>query len=242
MRILEKFKNRALDNFNAEPITIAFLGDSVTQGCFELYITPDGNIETVFDKESAYHRYLDKMLSVLYPTVPVTIVNAGISGDRAPHGLERLERDVLRFQPDLTVVCFCLNDCTAGMDGLDIYKAALKGIFEKLQAAGSDIIFMTPNMMNTYISNEITDGNIRKTAQDCQHLQNTGIMDAYLDEAKSICKAHGIKVCDCNARWKTLADNGVDTTRLLANRTNHPVREMNWLFAISLLETIFDGN
>ncbi len=242
MKILEKFKKRAQDNVNSEPITIAFLGDSVTQGCFELYITPDGNMETVFDKESAYHRDLDKMLSVLYPTVPVTIINAGISGDRAPHGLERLERDVLRFQPDLTVVCFCLNDCTAGIDGLDVYKTALNGIFEKLQSAGSEIIFMTPNMMNTYISNEITDKSIRKAAQDCHYLQTTGIMDAYLDEAKNICKARSIKVCDCNAKWKTLAENGVDTTRLLANRINHPVREMNWLFAVSLLETIFNEN
>ncbi len=242
MRILEKFKKKAQDNFNAEAVTIAFLGDSVTQGCFELYITADGNVETVFDKESAYHRDLDKMLSVLYPTVPVTIINAGISGDRAPHGLERLDRDVLRFQPDLTVVCFCLNDCTAGLDGLEQYETALKGIFERLQEAGSDIIFMTPNMMNTYISNEITEEAIRKAAQDCQYLQNTGIMDAYLSAAKEVCRLHSVRVCDCNAKWKKLADYGVDTTRLLANRINHPIREMNWLFAVSLLETIFDKN
>ncbi len=240
MKILEKFKIKAQDNFNATPVTIAFLGDSVTQGCFELYTTPDGNIETVFDKESAYHRYLDKILSVLYPTVPVSIINAGISGDRAPHGLERLERDVLRFQPDLTVVCFCLNDCTAGIDGLESFRAALAGIFERLRAAGSDIIFMTPNMMNTYISKEITDEAIRQAARDCQYLQNNGIMDAYLDTARKLCKEHGIAVCDCYAKWKKLAQYGADTTRLLANRINHPTREMNWLFATALLETIFD--
>ncbi len=238
MKILEKLNSKALDNMNGDPVTIAFLGDSVTQGCFELYITPDGNMETVFDRESAYHRYLDKMLSTLYPTVPVTIINAGISGDRAPHGLERLDRDVLRFQPDLTVVCFCLNDCTAGPDGLEQYTTALQGIFEKLQAAGSDIIFMTPNMMNTYISNEITDENIRKAAKDCQYLQNTGIMDAYLEAARKVCEALGVKVCDCYKKWKKLAEHGADTTRLLANRINHPTRQMNWLFAASLLETI----
>ncbi len=240
MKILEKFKSKAQDNLNAQPVTIAFLGDSVTQGCFELYITPDGNMETVFDKEHAYHRDLDRMLSVLYPTVPVTVINAGISGDRAPHGLERLERDVLRYRPDLTVVCFCLNDCTGGLEALEDYKSALAGIFEKLRAAGSDIIFMTPNMMNTYISKEITHEPILKAARDCHYLQTTGIMDAYLAAARDLCREWDVRVCDCYARWQKLASNGVDTTRLLANRINHPVRELNWLFAVSLLETIFN--
>ena len=33
---------------------------------------------------------------------------------------------------------------------------------------------------------------------------------------------------------------GVDTTALLSNHINHPTREMHDLFAISLLETIFE--
>ncbi len=242
MKILEKFKSRALDNMNAEPITIAFFGDSVTQGCFELYVKPDGNFETIFDKESAYHRDLDKMLSVIYPSVPVTIINAGISGDNAPHGQERLGRDVLCFQPDLTVVCFGLNDCWSGEDGLEVYSSALKGIFEKLQASGSDIIFMTPNMMNSYVDAQITQQSISAAAEQTKNLQENGVMDLYVGSARKVCEACGVKICDCYAKWKKLAAFGVDTTRLLANRINHPIREMNWLFAASLLETIFDEN
>ena len=33
---------------------------------------------------------------------------------------------------------------------------------------------------------------------------------------------------------------GVDVTELLSNKINHPTREMNWLFAYSLVETMFD--
>ncbi len=242
MKILEKFNRRVQDNINAEPVTIAFLGDSVTQGCFELYIKPDGNFETVFDKENAYHRNLDKMLSVIYPSVPVTIINAGISGDNAPHGLERIERDVLRYKPDLTVVCFGLNDCWGGEDGIEAYTSALKGIFERLQASGSDIIFMTPNMMNTYVDAGITQQSIRIAAEQTEVLQKNGVMDLYISSARKVCEACGVKICDCYAKWQKLAAFGVDTTRLLANRINHPVRDMNWLFAVSLLETIFDEN
>ena len=66
--------------------TIAFLGDSVTQGCFELYITEQGAIETVFESNYAYHARLQQLLRLFYPRCPVTFVNAGISGGKADFG------------------------------------------------------------------------------------------------------------------------------------------------------------
>ena len=65
------------------------------------------------------------------------------------------------------------------------------------------------------------------------------MLDLYLDAAKALCERRGIKVCDCHAKWKKMAENGVDITELLANKLNHPTREMNWLFAYSLVETMF---
>ena len=49
-----------------------------------------------------------------------------------------------------------------------------------------------------------------------------------------------ISICDCYSMWKELSTK-TDTTLLLANRINHPTREMNWLFAYSLVETIFEA-
>ena len=48
MKIIDKL-NAKQDIYGEKPVTIAFLGDSVTQGCFECYIKEDGKIETVFD-------------------------------------------------------------------------------------------------------------------------------------------------------------------------------------------------
>ena len=45
-------------------------------------------------------------------------------------------------------------------------------------------------------------------------------------------------VCDAYARWKSMQENGVDITEMLANLINHPSREMHWLFAHALLETM----
>ena len=240
MNIMKLIRERAEDNAGREGVTIAFLGDSVTQGCFEIYKTQTGGIETVFDKNSTYHGYLDRILTLLYPNVPVNVINAGISGGSAPHALERLERDVLRHQPDLTVVCFGLNDSGAGLDGIGKYIDALTGIFEKLKATGSEVIFMTPNMMNTYVSVALSDSDMRSIAENTQKTQNNGVLEAYLEAAAALCEKYGVKVCDCYGKWKRLAANGVDTTNLLSNKINHPTREMNWLFAVSLLDAMMD--
>ena len=235
MRIIDKIRKKALDNMNESAVTIAFLGDSVTQGCFEIY--PDGqDIGVVFDNEHAYHNCLCKILTHLYPTVPVNVIKAGISGDDAPHGLERLEKDVLRFGPDLVIVCFGLNDASKGKEGVERYRQALAGIFAKVKETDSELVFMTPNMLNTYISPFLPEGLCREVGEMMGEIQRNGIMDLYMDTARAVCAEYGVRLCDCYAKWKLLAQNGVDTTALLSNHINHPSREMCWLFASSLME------
>ena len=184
MKVIEKFMKKALDNKNTQPVTIAFLGDSVTQGCFECYLSTENELETIFDKNSAYHNYIAKIFSMLFPTVPVNIINAGISGDSAPHGFERLQRDVLCYNPDLVVVCFGLNDCGQKMEGIEKYTTALENIFKKLKEEGKEVIFMTPNMMNTKISPHLTNQLTINVAKDVMQRQLDGTLDNYIVEAK----------------------------------------------------------
>ena len=238
MKIMDLIRKKEADNTNQRGVTIAFLGDSVTQGCFEVYKKRDNRIETIFDRNATYHGYLSQIFSMLFPSVPINIINAGISGGSAPHGFKRLENDVLRYNPDLVVVCFGLNDANAGLDYLKRYETALRDIFQRLQKEKIEVIFMTPNMMNTELSEHINDKEIMKMAEVTRKTQCSGIMDAYVAAAKNVCKTLNVPVCDCYAKWKTLYENGVNVTELLANKINHPMREMNWLFAISLVETM----
>ena len=239
MKIAQKFAEKAADNWNAPGVTLAFLGDSVTQGCFEIYRKADGNIETYFDKNNAYHAHLARMLAEVFPSVPVNIVNAGISGSNAVHGYERLERDVISHHPDLAVVCFGLNDCSGGPEKLGAYTEALDAIFARLAEENIETIFLTPNMMCTGVSCHIADEQFRRIAEDCARLQNEGVLAQYLDAAKEVCRRRDVTVCDCYAKWQALERSGADITELLANKINHPTREMNKLFAWSLMETMF---
>ena len=238
MKIVDKFKANIEDKHSNPPVTIAFLGDSVTQGCFEIYEKEPGKLATVFDKNHVYHNYVAQIFSVLYPSVPVNIINGGISGTSAGLGLNRVERDVLSHNPDLVVVCFGLNECRNGLDGIEKYKNSLSGIFKKISDAGKEAIFMTPNMLNTGLSPHIKDKLILDTAQELMDLQNNGIMDEYMNAAKQVCGQHNVKVCDCYEKWKHLNSCGVNVTELLSNKVNHPTREMHWLFAYMLVDTM----
>lgn len=240
MKFMELMRNKAQSLRENKIPTVAFLGDSVTQGCFELYMKTKEGFETEFRSEYAYHNCLKKILALFFPSVPVNIINAGISGDGTSGGLTRLERDVISHNPDLTVVCFGLNDAGAGIDGLNEYKSNLKNIFIKLAESGSEVIFMTPNMMNTYVSNRLEHEQIFKMSEWTMKLQNEGILDLYCEAAKETAKECGAAVCDVYSKWKKLSENGVDTTELLANYINHPIKEMHWLFAVSLIETMMN--
>lgn len=244
MQIIEKFAARQADPYQNPIPKLAFLGDSVTHGCFELVVDDKFRFQPRFDRAAAYHALLEKMLGVLYPSVPVSIINAGFNGNGAVHALKRLEQDVLSQHPDLTVVCLGLNDCHNGEEGIEVYHRQLKQIFNALLAQGSEVIYMTPNMMNTAVvppdqGDEAKNRFLRESAAITMHIQNSGRFDRYIAAGRQAAAECGVAVCDVYAKWKTLAAGGVDINALLSNGINHPTTQLHQLFAWSLLETMF---
>ncbi len=240
MNVLKKIIAKQSDNKNPG-VTVCFLGDSVTQGCFEVYRETPEKIQTVFDKSSAYHKCFADIFTRLCPTVPINIINSGISGASAPLSLGLIDNLVLKNNPDLTVVCFGLNDSSFGIDKIGDYTGALTEIFRKIKAIGSDVIFMTPNMACTHLSPHIQDELVESVAKHWIGYQQSGTLDKYMEAAREVCKKEGVIVCDCYKKWKRMAECGINVTELLSNKINHPTRDMNWLFAYSLAETIFEA-
>ena len=238
MKILEKFRQKQENQFAAQPV-IAFLGDSVTQGCFEIY-TKNGRIEPEYYPEESYSRKLQKILELLYPSVNPIIINAGISGDNAASGLSRDERDILAYKPALVVVCYGLNDACSGQGGLDSYRESLRGIFKKLNDSGAEVIFMTPNLRINDICYECPDKMIENCALNIAANENEGWLEGYIDAARGAAAQCGVKVCDCYRIWQKLRDNGVNTNALLSNAVNHPTRELHWMFAYELMRMMLE--
>jgi len=234
MTFIEKLRRKHENPIESAPVTLAFLGDSVTQGCFEVYQNGQQSLETEFRVADGYHTKLRHLLELCYPAAPVNMIHAGISGDNVVSGLARVDRDVIPFHPDLTIVSFGLNDCCRGLEQLEVYKTSLKQVLKKILDAGSEVIFMTPNAMADKVSFEVTN-QVMKEAY-AQMVPYAADLPVYMDGARAVCHELGVPVCDCFRKWEMLKNNGVDVIRLLSNRINHPIEELHWMFAVSLFE------
>ncbi len=210
------------------PINIVAFGDSVTHGAL-------GADE--IDQDTVYWSLLRKMILKKRDYVPVNVINAGIGGSCAAGSLTRIDSHVLKHQPDLIIICFGLNDVNGT---LERYIKALRTIFEKCKNCGAQVIFMTPNMLNTYVADD-TQEKFKEYALKTAEMQNSGKMDSFMDAAVLLAKEMDVTVCDCYAKWKELSKT-TDTTMLLANRINHPTREMHKLFAESLYGILFSDD
>ena len=241
MKVVQKLTKKAQNIYDEKSVTIAFIGDSGTQGCFEVYYTKDNSIRTVYEYNNAYSTRVKEMLNILYPTVQINIINSGISGDCAWLGLKRLQRDVLDFNPDLVVVSFGLNDAVTGLEhGVEDYANALKGIFTACKDSGAECIYLTEWLMNDKVSPALTDERIITLAKRFVEIQSLGILDNYFKRGVEIAKESGVSVCDIYHAWKVMQKEGVDITELLSNKLNHPQREFHYYIAMKLIETMFD--
>ena len=206
-------------------INIVIFGDSVSHGAVNGY----------FDYENVYWNVLQKKLHAFRDYMPINMINASIGGTAAKSAVERMEDQVFCHRPDLVIVCFGLNDVNGTLEG---YLDPMRQIFERCIKEGCEAIFLTPNMLNTYVTDD-TLGTLREYATKTAEMQNSGKMDTFIYAAIDMAKEMGIKVCDCYSKWKRLAQTQ-DTTMLLANRVNHPIPEMHKLFADELYEMIIE--
>ncbi len=206
-------------------INIVAFGDSVTHGS----LSGCNNYETV------YWNRLKQKLNAIRDSVPVNVINAGIGGVTAKMSVQRIERDVLCHHPDLVIVCFGLNDVNGELND---YLEPLKEIFTRCKESGAEVIFMTPNMLNTYVAEDVEERYIEYAGVTAS-FQTGGRMDLYMTEAVKTARESGVEVCDCYKEWKKLYESGADITKLLANRINHPVSEMHELVADMLLKLLW---
>lgn len=83
---------------SGEPITVGFLGGSITQG--SLSSTP----------ETCYAYLVYRWWQDTFPASKITHINAGIGGTTSQFGVARVEEDLLQYSPDFVLTEFSVND------------------------------------------------------------------------------------------------------------------------------------
>jgi len=116
------------------PITIAALGDSLTNGWMV---------------EKGYIDFLKEMILRKYPRADFTIINRGIPGDTAEGGLHRLSRDVLDKNPDLVFIQFALNDAFCGCPP-ERFRQNILAIIDSIRnRTASEILLLTSDALGS---------------------------------------------------------------------------------------------
>ena len=171
-------------------VKVVCLGDSVTG----LYYHTGGR--------RAYPEMLELALRMTYPRAEVTVVNAGISGNKTHDGLNRLEQNVLNHNPDLVTVMFGLNDLTV----LPIaeFRANLIQIIRRCRAAGAEVMLCTPNSVITTSSRPVP-----KLVEFCNVI-------------REVAAEQQAPVCDIYAAYETLRARDPLAWRLLLSDEIHP--------------------
>ena len=199
------------------PVIVA-LGDSVTAGHFEftgdpvqLFAKADAGLlgeEDAIEITDVRECYLEKFREKLidyYEQTSVSVINCGIAVDTMLGMEKRLERDVIRYQPDLAIINGSLNwgkECGTTED----YKKVLESVADRiLDNTEADMILLTPNM-------EIPGP---FTASHSFLEERVEIIRAMAEE-KKVCLA------DAYAAWKNYEAAGYPVGALLANGINHP--------------------
>ena len=181
-----------------QQVTIVALGDSNT----ELTFHTRGHLNWV--------GLLRVALFQKYGANKVIMINAGRSGESAAGGLNRVESNVLRFSPDLVIICYW----DGKMDDL-------RKIIEQIRSANTetDILLRTPNPIvatnQPKASPPLTAGkewpgtNIGEVAKDIVVLGkelNVPVVDHYTRWVNADTTHDGPPVSDPNILWLRMAD------------------------------------
>lgn len=88
-----------------EPVTIACIGGSITQGTIS-----NGSDDSGVADKKCYADLFFSWWEQTFPGTEFTFINAGIGATDSYIGVHRVQRDVLDHQPDLVLVEFSVND------------------------------------------------------------------------------------------------------------------------------------
>jgi len=103
---------------NKEPVTLGYLGGSITQG--SLSSTPD----------TCYAAMTTKWWREQYPDTVFTYVNGGIGGTTSQFGAARVDSDILAYEPDFVVIEFSVND-----DNNLFFRETYEGLVRKVYSS-----------------------------------------------------------------------------------------------------------
>ncbi|HXD86445.1 MAG TPA: SGNH/GDSL hydrolase family protein [Urbifossiella sp.] len=196
---------------------IVFLGDSITQGGVG---------------KKGYVTLIKNALNEKHKDLGITVIGAGISGNKVPDLQRRLEKDVLAKKPTLVVIYIGINDVWHGESdpargtSPEKYEAGLKDIIGKIQGAGARVVLCTPTV-------------IGEKKAGANKLDKK--LDEYADISRKVAKETKSTLCDLRKAFEDYLakhNDGDKERGILTTDRVHLNDAGNKLVAETILQTI----
>ena len=171
-----------------DPVRVVFLGDSIT----EAGANPGGYVAQVADS-----------LQATYGQERVQVIGAGISGNKVPDLLERLQADVLDHEPTHVVIYIGINDVwhsyefdhVTGTDST-AFRSGLQDLIGRIEGRGAAVLLCTPSVIGE-------DPDSSEPVN--QHLMR------FADISRSVVAETGVRLCDLRQEFESyLRENNPD--------------------------------
>jgi acyl-CoA thioesterase-1 len=216
------------------PLIVA-IGDSVTAGHFEFVLNADEmrqKMETrslsedddleVVDVQKCYLDIFRKKLIEKYRRTSLSVINSGIAGDTILGIEKRLDRDAIRYQPDMILINASLNWMPESGDNKEYYRA-LKAVATRVKnETKADIVLLTPNIsLPTPFDNPLSN------------------LEDRVDIIRTLAEELQVTLVDVYKIWKEYISKGYPAEKLLANGVNHPSIVGHEVYARALMK-MFD--
>jgi len=198
---------------NQEHVEIVCTGDSITQWCYHTH------------KKPGYAGWFYDRLREKFYAYDMFLFNTGRSGSSTKDLLERIERDVIRFEPDFATVMIGMNDAVDGEQGLSGFEERLSAIVQKISRAGIEFMVMTQNCLPTGLP-EGTSGAVRSA------------LPAYTEVIRAVAKQYAVPLCDVYAEYERRLIENYDAYWFLMDDPIHPNEEGHSLIADLLLNAV----
>ena len=121
---------------------------------------------SITEAPTGYVSIVQNLISAGYPERNVTVINAGIGGNKAPDMLARLQSDVIEKKPTVVTINVGINDVWHGLDGsgngtpLDVYTRCLMQMVATLrESTDAEIVLLPPTVIGEDVDNPDNKGN-----------------------------------------------------------------------------------